>query len=164
MNVTKRHLSLRPITDADRDFLCALYKTTREVEMAQVSWPSEEIDAFLTQQFHLQHSYYTAHFPDANFDIIELDGKAIGRFYFDKGSKDIRVIDIALLPKYRNKGIGTHYMKLIMAEAERERLNVTLHVEYFNPAKRLYERLGFEKIDEYGANEFMEWQPLEEAK
>jgi ribosomal protein S18 acetylase RimI-like enzyme len=159
MKINKMRLTLQPITDDDLGFLCDLYKTTREVEMSQVSWSAEEIDAFLSQQFNLQHSYYTAHFPNAKFDIIELDGKRIGRLYTDTGAKDIRVIDVALLPKYRNQGIGTHYMKGILAEAEANNMKVTLHVEYFNPALNLYLRLGFQQIEEYGSNAFMEWKP-----
>jgi hypothetical protein len=41
---------------------------------------------------------------------------------------------------------------------------VTLYVEAFNPAHRLYTRLGFQKVDEYGVYELLEWRPASTAQ
>ena len=38
-------------------------------------------------------------------------------------------------------------------------LPVRIHVEKFNPALRLYRRLGFTEIEDKGIYLFMEWQP-----
>jgi ribosomal protein S18 acetylase RimI-like enzyme len=49
-------------------------------------------------------------------------------------------------------------MRDVLARAEREGVAVTLHVESWNPARRLYERLGFASVGEPGAHELMRVQ------
>ena len=49
--------------------------------------------------------------------------------------------------------------KGILTQAEAIGKRVTIHVEMFNPALKLYERLGFEKKGEHGVYHFMEWAP-----
>lgn len=157
--MTKRELSLRPSTEDDLPFLNRLYHTTRDYEMAQVDWPQEQKEAFLTMQFEAQHQHYQVYYADADFDIIELDGKAIGRLYLERRKDEFRIVDIALLPEYRGRGIGSHFMKSIMAESAAHNLPVRIHVEHDNPAMRLYHRLGFEQIDTNGVYRLMEWTP-----
>jgi ribosomal protein S18 acetylase RimI-like enzyme len=69
------------------------------------------------------------------------------------------VVDITLLPEFRGRGIGTRLIRDLMDEGARTGSRVTLYVEAFNPAYRLYTRLGFQRIDEYGAYELLEWRP-----
>ena len=47
---------------------------------------------------------------------------------------------VAVRPDMRGRGIGGRIIKRALDEAEGD---VKLHVEYDNPAKRLYERIGF---------------------
>ena len=68
-------------------------------------------------------------------------------------------MDIALLPPYRNAGIGTAILRDILAEAAVAQKPVRIHVEKFNPALRLYERLGFAPIEDKGVYLFLEWSP-----
>lgn len=50
------------------------------------------------------------------------------------------LVYIAVHPRYRGKGIGA----MIIQEAIKQcQGSIALHVEYDNPAKKLYERLGF---------------------
>ncbi len=150
-------ITFRPITEADKPFLCELYASTRLDELAATGWSDEEKQNFLTMQFEAQHSHYMTHYPEANFDIILQAEQSIGRLYLDKWEDEHRLIDIALLPEYRNKGLGTKLMKEILAEAAAEAKAVRIHVEHFNPALRLYERLGFTKLEDKGVYYFMEW-------
>ncbi|MCP4362650.1 MAG: GNAT family N-acetyltransferase [Chloroflexi bacterium] len=153
-------LQLRPINDDDLSFLCRLYHTTRQKEMEQATWwTPEQKGAFLDQQFNAQHVYYMAEFPEAAFDIILRCDEPIGRLYIDRRADEIRIIDIALLPKYRNQGIGSRYMQTILAEGEQTDLPVRIHVAQHNPALRLYARLGFHKIGDTGVYFLMEWVP-----
>lgn len=157
--MSQRKFSQRPISDEDLPFLNRLYHTTREYEMAQVDWSEEQKDAFLTMQFEAQHKHYQVYYADAAFDIIELDGKPIGRLYLDRRKDEFRIVDIALLPKYRRQGIGSHFMKSVMAESAERGLPVRIHVEHNNPAMNLYLRLGFVQIDTNGIYHLMEWKP-----
>lgn len=149
---------LRPAGKADLDFLYLLYVSSRADEMAMLDWSNQQKEAFLRMQFDAQHQYYHEQFSNAKFDIIELDNKAIGRLYVDRRVDEIRIIDIALLPEYRGKGIGGEYMKSLIDEAANSKLSVTIHVEHNNPAMHLYQRLGFRHIRDEGVYYFMEWK------
>lgn len=155
--MSQRNLSLRPITDDDLPFLNRLYQTTRDYEMALLDWPEEQKEAFLTMQFEAQHKHYQIHYADADFDIIELGDRPIGRLYLDQREEEFRIVDIALLPKYRRRGIGSYYLKSVMAKAAEQGLPVTIHVEHNNPAMSLYLRLGFVQIDTNGIYHLMKW-------
>ena len=150
---------LRPIQSQDMDFLCHLYGSTREEELAQVDWPSAQKDAFVRMQFEAQHAHYQQHYPNANFDVIVYEGKDIGRMYIDRHPKEIRLMEITLRPTQRNKGLGTRLMDWLMDEAAQTDKILTLHVEEFNPAYRLYQRLGFKPLEQRGVYMFMEWKP-----
>jgi ribosomal protein S18 acetylase RimI-like enzyme len=157
--VERETVSLRPIAAHDDAFLCALYGGTRADEMALLDWSAKEKNAFLRMQFDAQHRHYQTHFPNAAFWIIELEGEPIGRLYVDRRVDEIRLIDVALLPVYRNRGLGSALMRELLDEATSAGKSVRLHVESFNPAHRLYTRLGFCKLDSNGVYEFMEWRP-----
>ena len=72
--------------------------------------------------------------------------------------QEIRIVDIALLPEHRKAGIGTALVSAIQSEAAQANKPVTIHVEQFNPARRLYERLGFRVVKEVGVYILMEWR------
>lgn len=149
--------TLRPITNEDLPFLRLLYHSTRAAEMALTQWPDTEIKRFLDNQFEAQHYHYQTHYADASFDIIVLDDAPIGRLYLHRRKDEFRIVDIALMAEYRNLGIGSHYLGIIIAEAVANRLPVRIHVEQNNPAMRLYHRLGFTKIDDNGVYSLLEW-------
>ena len=151
-------ISFRPITDTDEFFLRELYASTRAEELSHVDWPAEQIRLFLDQQFTAQHIYYQQHFAGAEFSIIELDGERIGRQYVALLPEEILIIDFALLPEQRNQGLGAKLVRDIMEEARRKKLPLRIHVEHLNRAKRFWERLGFQQIEDQGVHAFMEWR------
>jgi ribosomal protein S18 acetylase RimI-like enzyme len=150
--------SLRPATKADREFLLELYASTREQELAQVAWDAATRRAFLEQQFSAQDHHYRSNYPGATLDVIELDGERVGRLYVHRGQEDIRIMDIALAPAYRGRGIGTGLLEGLMAEARSSGRSLSIHVEMQNPARSLYERLGFTPVGEHGVYVLMEWR------
>lgn len=152
-------LALRPITAADEPLLRTIYASTRAEELGQTGWPPGQQAAFLRQQFDAQHEWYQTHFAAADFDLILERGEPVGRLYVYRQLHDLNVTDIALLPGYRGRGIGTFLMCQILAEATREGKRVTLHVEGFNPARTLYHRLGFQPVGEEGVYVEMHWNP-----
>jgi len=152
-------ISFRPVCDADLPFLSTLYASTREDEMQMVDWPESQKTAFLDMQFDAQHRYYCEQFSAADFLVVERDGAAIGRIYLDRRQAELRLIDIALLPEARNQGLGNALLADLLEEAESTSMPVRIHVEQFNPAMRLYLRLGFEPIEDQGVYQLMEWRP-----
>ncbi len=149
----------RPITDSDRTFLLKLYGSTRTDELALTGWTEDQKKEFLNQQFSAQHTYYQENFPNASFLIIQDGETPVGRIYTDRRPDEIRLIDIALLPDYRGRGLGTALLEELIAEASKAGKPLRIHVEKFNPALRLYERLGFRHIADSGVYFLMEWSP-----
>src|SRR5690348_16787850 len=92
--------SLRPVTSDDAEFLYRVYASTREEELSAVPWPPEQKEAFLRMQFSAQDKHYRAHYAGATYDVILVDGVPAGRLYVYRTPREIRVMDIALLPEF----------------------------------------------------------------
>jgi len=149
--VMSARINLRPAVPADRDLLFRVYASTRVEELAAVPWTGEQKRAFLLQQFDAQSRHWAEQYGEADFRIIEVDGEPAGRFYVHRGAREIRLVDIALLPEHRGAGIGTELLRELLEEARSSGRPVTLHVEVFNPARKFYERLGFHAVEDRGA-------------
>lgn len=151
-------ITLRASTGEDESFLREVYAGTRADELALVNWSNEQKAAFLDSQFRAQHTYYHDQMPDAAYDVILEDGVAVGRLYVDGRAGDIHIVDIALLPQHRNRGIGGHLIRQIMEEAAANSQSVSLYVELFNRARRFYGRLGFREVHTEGIYLLMSWR------
>lgn len=151
-------ITFRPITNQDEPFLYRLYASSREAELALTDWEEEQKQSFLKMQFTAQHHYYQENYTNTSFDLILVDGCPAGRLYVARWPEEIRIVDIALLPAFRNKGIGSRLIEELLQEGAQQGLPVTIHVECFNPALRLYYRLGFQKIADKGIYHLLEWK------
>ncbi|GEM47081.1 GNAT family N-acetyltransferase [Deinococcus cellulosilyticus] len=146
---------LRPVTQQDYPLLFQVYASTRD-DVMQVGWTDEQKHTFLVQQFTAQDSQYREHYQGADFLVIELQGHPIGRLYLHRTRKEHRLMEVTLLPQYRNQGLGTALMHALMEQADAAGLPLTLHVEQFNPAYQMYLRLGFQDVEQRGMYMFME--------
>ncbi len=153
-------IALTPARAEDEAFLRAVYASTRAEEMALTGWNTAQQEAFLSMQFDAQRQYYSEHFPDAEYSVLSVENQAAGRLIVDRSGPAILLMDIALLPEYRGLGIGTRLIQDLQAEATMAGKPIRLHVEQFNRAWHLYERLGFSSIAEGGIYIEMEWRPL----
>ena len=124
-----------------------------------VPWSEKEKAEFLRFQFSAQKSFYDEHFSNASFDFLMLGDEVIGRLFVEIREDEIRLIDIALLPAFRGRGIGHQVLSGILADGESSRRVVRIHVEQNNPAMSLYLRLGFKQIETKGVYHLMEWSP-----
>ncbi len=152
-------LELRPSRATDREFLVELYASTRSDELAATGWTPEVRDAFVRMQFDLQDRHYRSAFPDAEHSVIVGDGRPIGRVIVDRGAREIRVVDISLMPEHRGHGIGSALLRRVLAEATTAGIPVGLSVQATNPARHLYERLGFAVTDASNLYLSLEWRP-----
>ena len=154
---TEEHqvLSLRPVTPEDEAFLHSLYGSVRE-DVQAWTCGEEESQAFLLMQYSMQDRFFRTNYPNADFTMIHDGGKCLGRIYVDRTPKEIRILDITLLPEYRGRGIGSMLLGWIIREAENARVPVRLMVERFSRARALYERLGFSIIEDTGTHFHME--------
>jgi len=151
--------SCRAETGEDGPFLESLYASTRSAELAMTSWPETQQRAFLSQQHRAQHAFYRAHNPDAEWLILEREGEPVGRLYLAEGASALRIIDISLVPSVRGQGIGRAIVADLIDAASAVRKPVSLQVEKHNPARRLYERLGFAPRMDHGIYVELEWRP-----
>jgi ribosomal protein S18 acetylase RimI-like enzyme len=152
-------LEFKAISEEDMAFLLYLYSTTRWQEVLQAPWDDEQRHAFLKQQFDAQHFHYQKHYLDAEYLVIIKDNQNIGRIYIDSGEASIGIIDIALIPEFKYKGIGTQILKEIIKDAQMSGRKIDIHVESFNPAYQWYENLGFKQVEDRGVYQYMEWHP-----
>jgi ribosomal protein S18 acetylase RimI-like enzyme len=152
-------LTFRRIGETDLPFLARVYASTRAEELAVVTTMTDaEKAAFLDGQFHLQHAHYQKYYPEADWLVTIHAGEDIGRLYIERWPTQHRIIDIAFLPPHRGKGFGEALLRDLMDEAAAAGKDVSIHVEKFNPAMRLYRRLGFATEEDKGVYDLMRWK------
>lgn len=159
-------LALREARPIDRDFLLQVYASTRADELAQTGWDADRCANFVAMQFEAQWAHYGAQFPQAELSVIVWQDEQqvqqrIGRLWVDRRAGAIHVLDIAVLAPFRGRGLGTACLQRLMAEAADKQLPLTIKVEVFNPARHLYERLGFVAEGEHGVHIAMAWRALD---
>lgn len=152
-------ISLRPVEDADEAHLLAVYTHSRLEELAATDWSDEQKAEFCRSQFEAQTAHYRLHYPTASFSVILVDEAPAGRLYVDRWTEEIRIMDIALLPAFRGRGIGTKLLTNLQNEAVAAGKFLSIHVERFNPALTLYVRLGFTLAEDKGVYLLLHWQP-----
>ena len=153
------NVSLRPVTDADQEFLVGVYASTRAAELAQVDWDVSQKDAFIRWQFAMQKQEYDARYPDARYEVILVDDQPAGRIWIGTDDTQIRLLDIALLPEFQNRGAGAFLLRQLIDEAKRAQKPLRHMVFMLNEnAHRFYERLGFVEIEDVGGYKHMEWR------
>lgn len=145
----KGGFSLRPEVEGDDPFLLELYESTRAAELAMIAdWTAEQKRMFVAQQFNAQRLHYRTRLANCLFSVIEHKNEPVGRLYTQETASQLRIIDIALVPALRGQGLGTAILEHLLAEADAAALPVGLFVEPYNPASRLYRRLGFLTVAE----------------
>jgi GNAT superfamily N-acetyltransferase len=154
-------VSVRPVAPEDDEFLLAVYGSTRADEMALVSWwTAEQKRAFLKSQLDAQRGEYEKRFPAADYGVILVDDAPAGRLWVARTETQIRLLDIALLPGFRRRGIGAVLLRRLIEESEATGLPLRHMVFELNPeAVRFYERLGFALLEQHGAYLEMERLP-----
>jgi len=152
-------ITLREVMPEDEALLREIYACTRAAELAMVPWSDEQREAFLRFQFDAQDSHYRSQFPEASYQLILKNTEPVGRLYVLRDATEIRILDITVLPQYRNAGIGTSLIRDVLAEADRSGQTVTIWVEQFNPSQALFQRLGFAKIQDDGYSDLFQSVP-----
>lgn len=152
-------VELRPVSDDDDQFLLSVYASTREEELSQAEWDEGQKEMFLRWQFDLQRREYEARFADAAYHVILVDDRLAGRIWVGSDDEQIRLLDIALLPEFQNRGVGTALLRRLMDQAAKTGKALRHMVFVLNDdADRLYKKLGFTVIEDLGAYRHMEWR------
>ena len=146
-SATTASLTTRRAEDGDCAFLLRVYMTTRGDELAMLPWTEEQKQRFLRQQAEAQDADYRSRWPQDAFRVVVRDGADVGRIYHWTTGDGVQLMDIALLPEWRNQGLGSRLLRDLLDRADAEGLTVSLYVERWNPARRLYARLGFAEVE-----------------
>lgn len=152
-------VTLRPVRAEDEAFLCALYGTTREQELALTPWNEEQRAAFIRFQFAAQQQFYQAEFPRAEHSIILRGDQPIGRLYVDRRVAEIHILDITLLAQYRGQGLAAPLLRALLDEAAQAGKSVSIQLDSFEQSQPVFERLGFKPTVTDGFHTSYVWQP-----
>lgn len=136
--VKKPRYSLRAASQADFEFLYNLKKSCLEDYVA-ATWGWDE---------SFQRSHFVHHFNPANTSIIIVDGTDVGELSLEERAGGIYLAGIYILPSYQGKGLGTAILQELIEHAQAQKLALRLQVLRVNPARGLYERLGFRIVAE----------------
>lgn len=134
---------MRDLRDDDDGFLYRVYAGTRIEELAPLGWAEAQVEAFLRMQYTAQRTDYWRNYDTSRFHVVTCNGVDVGRLYVERNADELRIIDIALLAGHRGRGIGSVLISRLLSEADDAGLPLRIHVEYNNPAQRLYLRHGF---------------------
>lgn len=138
-------VTLRPVTPEDEGILLKIYASTREEEMQQATgWSDKQKEIFLRWQLNMQRQDYEKRFPETDYRIILFEGKPAGRLWVGRTREQIRLLDIAILPEFQNRKIGTYLLHNLIKESEETGIPLRHMIYKLNTdARRFYERLGF---------------------
>ena len=143
----KNHVSLRQAASADDEFAYQVKKEALGPYVTQV-WGWDE---------NVQRDFHRKEFDPSHLQIVTLGGRDIGTIEVVSKDKRILINKLYLLPKYHNRGIGSKLIRDVLDQARTQGLPVRLSVLKVNPARRLYERLGFHVVEETDTHWKMEW-------
>jgi ribosomal protein S18 acetylase RimI-like enzyme len=153
-------LAVRPAGPQDEPFLYDLYFAVRGPEFAQAPISQAQRVALIEMQFRTQMGAYAAAYPNSCYHIVLLDSRPIGRLWVARQDEAYHLVDIAIHPEVRSKGIGTALIQRLQADAQQAKLPIQSIVFRFNPGSlRFHRRLGFRMVREDPMHFYMEWQP-----
>ncbi len=141
--------TLRPAGTGDLELLWRLHRATMR-EYVDRTWGWDEED---------QRRRFVEDFDPEGLQVVELGGRAIGRLSVRRRPEDIFLASIEIAPELQDRGIATVLIRDLCAEADRRRVPLGLTVLRVNPARRLYERLGFLCVEETATHYVMRRQP-----
>lgn len=146
--------------EADAAFLFALHAADPGGPLVMLNPPLR--DLLLRQGFDGKRMTYRMRYPGARFEVVEADGVPVGRIVTDRGAQRLTLVDIALSPAWRGRGVGTRLIAETMDEARSAGLPLHLSVATDNAgAQRLYARLGFALVQADAMHLELAWTPPE---
>lgn len=152
-------INLIPVSNEDQSFLLSLFLELKTDEFQFIT--EEQRIPLLNQQFIIQHQGYNSKYPQHEHFIVTLHNQKIGQVRINYGEHTIQLIDISIQKQFQSKGIGTSIINQLQQEANDCLKSISLFVINTNlSAKRLYEWLGFQIVEEREPYIFMKWHNL----
>lgn len=149
----------RPGVADDAPLLLRIFAANKAAEFASLGLSDQQLLPLLEMQFRTRQLSHVQNYGNALDMILCLaDGTPVGRHLVDRKLDCYRTVDLAILPEHQNQGIGAWTLRLLQQLAEIEGVPCRLSVAYNNPARRLYERLGFRTVSSDEVSYEMEWR------
>jgi ribosomal protein S18 acetylase RimI-like enzyme len=137
----------RRATEADEAFLFELFKAVRSPDFEHVPISQAQRDLLMQVQYAGQIQTYAAQYPESKHELILMDGHPVGRIWIHETPEEHRLVDIAVLPGFQSRGIGTGVLKEAIANAGKARVRLCCAVAVSNASSlRFHERLGFRMV------------------
>lgn len=138
---------LRPATAGDLEFAWRLYERLMKARTeALIPWRAER-----------QREVIEGALRSGGMEMITAGGKSIGWIHVNDNADGIDLHQIYLVPAQQRRGIGTDILKHLQARAAALGRPLRLNVLVNNPARRLYERLGFRIERSDTMKHYMTW-------
>lgn len=141
---------LRPSRPSDDEFLFHVFRSARQGEFGALDIVPEQLEQILKAQFDAQCQQYRTQYADAHFDIVLVGDEPAGNLYAQRGPEKFVLIDITLLPEYRDSGLGARLVQALVNDAQAANCPVHALVRHGNRAWRLWQRLGFRQVGDDG--------------
>lgn len=154
----KQSVTRRLVQASDEAFLFDLYASTRAQELEVLPWDEDQRRGFLQMQFIAQNRDYHRRFPEGVHELLLSAGLPAGRLYVARSEKEIRILDISLMPEYRNQGIEEAIIRELLNEASETERPVRIYLEHDNPYRSVFDQFGFVSVEDIGSHLLLEWQ------
>jgi GNAT superfamily N-acetyltransferase len=147
---SRNHLILRRAEAEDADFAFRVFEETmREYAIATWgTWREEE-----------SRRETVAQVAAGRTEVIELGQVPIGVQLVDRQGTHIQLLQLYIAKEFQRRGFGTQLLERIFVAAREAKLPIRLRVLAVNPARKVYERLGFIVVETTPERFFMEWVP-----
>ncbi|MGE3466694.1 MAG: N-acetyltransferase family protein [Pyrinomonadaceae bacterium] len=153
-------IALRPVDASDLELLLDIYRSVRADELSHFGWDELQTEAFLRMQFDARLAAYKLQFPSAQYCVVEHKGSPAGQMIFEATDDHVLLIDVAVLPEFRRKGIARYLVEILKDRAEAAAKPFVLRVDKANrTAIELYKKFGLSITDENEILFQMEWRP-----
>ena len=149
-------IDLRPATPDDYDFVFSVHCATMRPYVEPIYGWDED----------WQSRYFREHFDTDKRQIIRYGGADVGYISVEEQKSCLLLHTIGILPEFQGRGIGTTLIRRLQRRAKLKGVPVMLQVLKGNPARRLYERLGFKVFNTTDTHHQLKWaaQPGQSEK
>jgi ribosomal protein S18 acetylase RimI-like enzyme len=152
-------VTTRPMVDDDAMLLFELYASSRADELSRSGWATPQQRAFFRMQAQNQEQYFQRHYDHLDRRTVCIDGFSAGRLLVDRPVHALTIVDLALLPGYRGRGVGSLLLRAILDEAGEKGVPVSMVVPKGHPTVASCERLGFRATGDLGDRWRLAWHP-----
>jgi ribosomal protein S18 acetylase RimI-like enzyme len=104
---------------------------------------------------------YKGKYPAKEVQVIQYEGKDIGRLRVVRSKEEIYIGGIQILPEFQSKGIGSAVVKDLIEESEELKIPITLEVHGVNTSANIfYSKLGFKFVEQKKNQSVLKYSPV----